>query len=272
MRSVESTLTHPHQLLRLSFRVAAFALAPIVACGGGSSGEVPASATPYTSKSDETVVVGDGKGGAVYATPAGAGCLQIGAECVKPQDKCGAAARADVIVDSAGKVVEIVCYPPASNPPNVEATGTVDLDKENKGVIALDGVDDGLDIAGDVSSKGNNVTVYGQGTKVSVIGGSVAASGNNFSLRGVTVKGNVTIKGNNATLVLCAIDGNLTIEGNNAVVAECVVSGRVTITGNNSKLLSNKVQGPLQVNGTSTTCDANVSFAGAALSCGDTKK
>ena len=243
-----------------------------MACGGGNGETTAIPQTPYTNAPGNTVVIGEGRGGTVFATPGGSACIQLGSECVRPQDKCGAGARADVIVDSKGKVVQIVCYPNVTDPPVVDTTGPVDLDKQNNGVIRVDGANDGVDIAGDVASKGNNVTVYGQGADVSIIGGSVSADGNNFSLRGVTVKGNVTVTANNATLVLCIIEGNLTITGNDAVVAECTVKGNIILKGNNDMLVSNKLQGTLSVDGKNTVCDGNVTLTGTPVTCGDGKK
>jgi len=256
-------------------------LVALVACGS----ETETIGDPFTGASDRTVVVGNGSR-AVYETPDGQTCIDLPSGCVKPQEKCGEGARADVIVDSNGKVVEIVCYPPlAEGTPPTNSEGDVDLAKENKGVVTLDGDNDGVDIAGNVSANGNNVTVYGQGPGVSVIGGNVTAGGNNFSLRGVTVQKNVTVNGNNATLVLCEVHGDVVIEGNNAVMAECTVFGKVTVKGNNATLVGNKIAGGIQMEGKETLCDGNRSFSdtnedravsdaelGAALSCSGGKK
>ncbi len=276
-------MTFRASAVRLSF-VGIFSSLSIAACGGSEANTNGDPGSPYTSDGGKTVVIGDGKNG-VYSTPAGGGCVQVGNECVKPQDKCGADARADVIVDSTGKVIEIVCYPAASAPPTIDSNGDVDLSKQNKGVVAIDGADDGIDVAGNVTSSGNNVVVYGQGPAVSVIGGDVTAGGNNFSLRGVTVKKNVTVTGNNATMVLCVVEGDVTIEGNNAVIAECAIYGRLTIKGQNAILVSNRVAGGITIDGGNATCDANVLFSdananhvidsgelGAAISCSDKKK
>lgn len=258
-------------------------VASVVACGGSDSPS--GNLSPYTSEPDRTVVLGDGKGGTGYVTPGGADCIQLASgECVKPQDKCKDGERADVIVDAQGKVLTVVCYPASNAPTPVDSQGNVDLGKDNKGVVSIDGNDDGVDIAGDVTSSGNNVTVYGQGPAVSVIGGNVDADGNNFALRGVTVKQNVTIVGNNATLVLCAIDGDLHIEGNNTVVAECAVGGSLTIQGNNSVLVGNRVAKTIDVTGSNTVCNGNVAWtdananhlfdpgeAGAAVDCSGKK-
>ena len=258
-----------------------------IACGGSSESNAPP-ADPYTSEPNTTVVVGAGAGaGTVAATPTGDGCITLpSGECVKPQDKCKPGERADVVVDSKGKVVEIVCYPASANPTPIDGQGNVDLGKENKGVVSIDGEDDGVDVAGDVTSSGNNVTVYGQGAAVSVIGGKVAAEGNNFALRGVTVKGNVEISGNNAALVLCVVEGDVIITGNNTVIADCSVLGKIRINGNDSVLVANEVgQGISLADAKNTVCDGNVSWTdsngnkvldagegGAAISCESMKR
>jgi hypothetical protein len=217
----------------------------VAACGGSS--EQAATAPPanqYTSEPGKTVTVGAGP--------------TAGTVTSEPQKECGPNMRADVVVDSSGKVVEVLCYPASSNPTPIEDQGNVDLGKENKGVVAIDGANDGVDV-GSIDSKGNNVVVYGQGPGVSIIGGDVKADGNNFAMRGVTVKKDVTIKGNNAALVLCVIEGNLTIEGNNATVADCSVLGKITINGSNNTLVANEVGNGIEVSETQNlVCDANV--------------
>lgn len=254
----------------------------LFACGGSESAPPPTD-DPYTSAPDRTVVVGPGAGsGTVATTPVGAACIQLpSGECVKPQERCKPGDRADVIIDSAGKVVEIVCYPATVSPTPIDGQGNVELGKNNNDVVAIDGLDDGVDVEGDVSSRGNNVTVYGQGPGVSVIGGNVEATGNNYAMRGVTVKRDVRITGNNAALVLCVIEGDLIIEGNNAVVADCTVLGKIQIRGNNTVLVGNEVGGGIDIGDSqNSVCDANVVWTdtngnklldpgetGAAISC-----
>lgn len=237
-------------------------IAGLIACGGETDSPPPSNGDAFTSDPDKTVVIGAGAGaGTVVQTPTGDGCVTLpSGECVKPQDRCKPGERADIVIDSAGKVVEILCYPASSSPTPIDGSGNVELGKQNKGVVSIDGDVDGVDVAGDVTAQGNNVTVYGKGPGASVIGGSVDASGNNFAMRGVTVQQNVEVSGNNAALVLCVIEGDLLIRGNNAVVADCSVSGRIRIEGNNAKLVANEVGGGIEVAGNNTVCDANVAW------------
>lgn len=252
----------------------------VAACGSDSEPIPPGDNTAYTSDPDKTVVIG----------PQGSGSAQASADCVRlPSGECADAKqcapgeRRDVILDSKGKVVSVVCYPADSTPPTIESQGNVELDKnDNGGVVAIDGANDGVDIAGNVSAAGNNVVVYGEGAAVSVIGGNVDATGNNFSLRGVTVKGNVHVVGNNANLVLCVIEGDVLLEGNNNVIAECSVLGKIEIKGVNNVLVGNEVGGAVSVGeDKNTICDGNVVWndansnklldpgeTGAAITCG----
>jgi hypothetical protein len=257
-------------------------LASAWAFAAGCSGASPGDNSLYTSDPGKTVVVGgDGatmSGGAQPST----GCVTVpGGECVDAKS-CASNERRDVVVDSTGKVVAVVCYPASSTPAVISSQGNVDLSKtQNGGVVAIDGSVNGADVTGNVTAPGNNVTVYGHGSDVSLIGGDVTATGNNFAMRGVGVGGNVEVSGNNATLVLCAVQGNIHIVGNNNVIANCDVLGDIVIEGVNNVLVANHVAGTIQVTAaTNQVCDGNLLWtdvngdkvfetgeAGAVLSC-----
>lgn len=239
-------------------------LLAVAACGGSEGAAVEGDDTPYTSDPNKTVVVGGTTAsGAQAGATAGSGCVTLpDGSCVEAKG-CAEGERRDVIVDSKGKVVEVVCYPASSAPPIIDAQGNVELGKtDNGGVVAIDGADDGVDIAGNVTSSGNNVTVYGEGPAVSVIGGDVTATGNNFAMRGVTVKGDVEIGGgNNAALVLCVVEGNVHIVGNNNVIADCDVLGDIVIEGVNNTLVANHVGGKIVVERSKNgVCDGNTKW------------
>jgi hypothetical protein len=259
----------------------------LAACGGSDEAQVQGDNTPYTSDPNKTVVVGGASGATnAQAGASGSGCVTLpDGRCVEAKG-CAEGERRDVIIDSSGKVVDVVCYPASSDPPVIDSNGNVTLDKnQNNGVVAIDGANDGVDIAGDVTAAGNNVTVYGEGPDVSVIGGNVGATGNNFAMRGVTVKGNVEVSGNNAVLVLCAVEGNIRIVGNNNVIADCDVLGNIVIEGVNNTLVANHVGGTISVSETKNlVCDGNTKWndantnkvfdageAGAALECTNKK-
>lgn len=262
--------------------VASFVGFVVVACGGSDNAPVEGDNTPYTSDPGKSVVVGGAGSGAVAPTPSGGDCVKLASgECVKPQDECGANERADIIVDSQGKLVSIVCYPAASNPTPVDAGGNLELGKGNKEVVSVAG-----QVTGNVTSSGNGVTVYGEGPETSIIGGNVTASGNNFAMRGVTVKGNVEVTGgNNAVLVLCRVEGNVRIVGNNNTIAQCDILGDLIIEGVNNVIVANHVGGTITVSDTKNlVCDGNTAWsdangnkvfdageAGAAISCTNKK-
>jgi hypothetical protein len=241
----------------------------VIGCGGSESSAPPGDDTPYTSDPDKTVVIGaaGGAAGASGASDAqsGSGCVTLpSGECVDAK-ACGAGERRDVVVDSKGKVVAVVCYPADSAPPVVDAQGNVELGKtQNNGVVAVDDKADGVDITGNVTAAGNNVTVYGHGADVSVIGGDVTATGNNFAMRGVTVMGDVSVSGgNNATLVLCKVLGDVHIVGNNNVIADCDILGNVVIEGVNDTLVGNHVGGTITVGEKNEVCDGNTKWTDA---------
>lgn len=266
-------------------------MALVVACGSDDSAPPPGDNTAFTSDPNKTVVLGgpasNGDASAAAGAQATANCVTLPTgECVDAK-ACESGERRDVVVDSAGKVLAVVCYPASATPPVVEATGDVNLDKTaNNGVVAIDGASDGVDVAGDVTAASNNVVVYGEGADVSVIGGSVTSDGNNFALRGVTVKKDVRVTANNATLVLCRIEGNVTLEGNNNVIANCSIAGNVEIHGVNNVLANNQIGGNVAIDDSkNTVCEANVVWndangnfvfdateSGAAIVCEDAKK
>jgi hypothetical protein len=270
--------------MRTTLGIVGFAV--LVGCGGSEATVAPGDNTPYTSDPDKTVVVGAGDVSEGTDAQTGTGCVKLPSGACVEAESCKSGERRDVVVDSAGKVVAVVCYPADATPTVVDAQGDVTLDKnQNGGVVSVDGAADGVDIQGDVAAAGNNVTVYGHGPDVSVIGGSVTATGNNFAMRGVTVQGGVTVDGNNATMVLCAIQGNVHITGNNNVIADCDILGNVVIDGVNNTLVGNHVAGTITLGeAKNQTCDGNVTWTdanankvfdtgegGAALAC-TTKK
>jgi hypothetical protein len=280
--------------MKSSLKIKASVLGSVIAiafacgCGGDDAAAVPpGDNSAYTSDPGKTVVVGGSAAAAPGGAQAGTGCVTLpSGECVEAKS-CAAGERRDVVVDSSGKVVAVVCYPADSTPTVVDGQGNVDLDKnDNGGVVALDGTADGVDIAGNVTAAGNNITVYGHGADVSVIGGNVSATGNNFAMRGVTVQGSVEVTGgNNATLVLCVVHGNIHIVGNNNVIANCDVLGDIVIEGVNNTLVGNHVGGKITIgDAKNQVCDGNLKWtdangnktfetgeAGAPLSCSEAK-
>lgn len=222
--------------------------------GCGDDAEVPPP-TQYSATPNTTVTTGP-------ANAPGNGTVTA-----QTDKSCKSGEHADAIVDSTGKVVRVVCEPIPAAPTPIDGQGNIDIGKDNKGVVTIDNTNDGVDVTGDVKSTGQNVSVFGSGPDLSVIGGNIDASGNNFTARGVTVKGNVTIDGNDATLLLSVVEGDVIIKGNNAVVAGCTVLGKIIIEGNNAVLVGNKVSQGIQPGQQNASCDGNVDAAGAPINC-----
>lgn len=253
-----------------------FTTATLLACSSDDASTPPSA---YGSSPNETAVLGPDTTSAIAGSSS---CVKLASgECADAKT-CAADERRDVILDSSGKVATVVCYPASAAPTQLETKGDVDLGKTaNNGVVAIDGANDGVDVAGNVTAAANNVVVYGEGPAVSIIGGNVDASGNNFAVRGVTIKGDVHVTGNNASLVLCVVEGNVELDGNNNVIADCAVRGSITIRGVNNVLVRNEIGKDLTITDSkNTTCDANVAWndlngndvfdpgeAGGAISC-----
>ena len=241
-------------------------LSSVVVTGCGSGTDTPV--LPYAA--NLTTVIGgaspDKKPKAdryrEVATPDGDDCVDEGNDvCAKPQSACGDEGTADVLVTQVGAPVAVICYP-TSGVAVEEVEG--DLRKVgNNTVFVIDDRDDGPDVTGDVTLDGNNVTLYGHGPDVSVIGGDLHIDKNNARVRGVRVLGDVTIDKNNPSLVDCVIEGDLTINGNNVALALCEVWGKTTITGNNAALVENRLADAPLVTGNNTVCAGDLTFADA---------
>jgi hypothetical protein len=192
-------------------------------------------------------------------TPDGDECVDEDHDaCAKPQLDCGDDGTADMLVDHSGMPLAVLCYPRAGVAVT-EVDGSLKKVGNNT-VFVLDDVNDGADITGDVTLDGNNVTLWGHGPDVSVIGGDLNISKNNARVRGVRVRGNVTIDHNNPSLVDCVIEGDLIIHGNNVAVALCDVWGKTQIDGNNAVLVENRVASAPEVTGNNTVCTQNFAF------------
>jgi hypothetical protein len=232
-----------------------------------------------------TRVIADDRSINEVATPTGDECLDVETGtrtlCIKPQDECGGNA-ADVLLDADGKLLDIVCYPPAAtlSVEELDAHQGMVAQNQNNAVIALDNVSDGADIEGDVSIDANNVVLWGEDPATALISGDVHVDGNNIIVRGVHIQGGVSVVKNNATFVHCVVEGDVVIEGNNTVFVGCDVFGKISVKGNNTHLAGNHVVGGISDGGKNTQCEENVSASdtdadgqiepaelGAPLSC-----
>jgi hypothetical protein len=228
-----------------------------VGCGGG--GGVRAHSVPW--EDDRAQVIDANRDVEQLAPGASDSCLPIEGEdaCVTREEACGADVAADVVLDENGKIASVVCYPRGESlsVEEVEAADGNVAQNQNDSVIVLDGLDDDVDIDGDLAVDANNVVIYGEGPDVSVVSGDVAVDGNNIIVRGVRIQGDVEVLANNAVFLLCVIEGDVVVSGNNAILSSCDIHGKLTITGNNTQLTGNRVGGELADNGKNTVCADN---------------
>ena len=182
------------------------------------------------------------------------------AACNAVRERCGDSAYADVVVDTDGTVLDVLCFRGNATVQELGEDPVATASAGNNTVLAFDDVDDGPDVTGDLVLTGNNAVVYGRGADVSEIGGDLAIDKNNAIVRGVTIRGDVTIDKNNAQLSFTEIFGNVTIAGNNTTLAECTVHGEVQLLGVNTVLVQNRFEGARVLSGKNLTCNGNVGF------------
>jgi hypothetical protein len=248
------------------------AVSCLLALACGDDPPKPA-ALPY-SPNETNVIGGDGffnaptdggasgGGGIAVGTPNGDECINLDDVCVRPQVTCDSdEAAADVLVDKDGTVLYTACYPTSGV--SVESFEGPVGDLPNNAVLVIDDADDGVDVMGDVTIDGNNVTVYGNGPDSSVIGGNLNIAMNNSIVRGVRIQGDAVISKNGGTLIDCVIEGNLTITGENVNVALCEIWGETTITANNAVLVQNVFAKQPTIDAKVKACNDDLLFADA---------
>jgi len=215
----------------------------------------PQTATPY--QPGDITVLGEALGGRPDRID------RCGDECAPVHQKCGDDAAADVILDERGKVADVICYEQDVRVETLNIDRVKSADVGNKTVLVLDGIDDGVDVEGNVVISGNNATVWGEGPDVSVIGGTLKITKNNAVVRGVRIRGDVGVTKNNAQFSRCVIEGDLTVTGNNATFADCVILGDVKIAGVNTVLAQNRFGKSYDIRGKNLTCNENYTFSDA---------
>lgn len=240
------------------------------ACSEGSSSGHPAPSMPY--RLGQALVIGEER--SAELTNVDDSCDSEA--CAAVLERCGDDAYADVVVDAAGNVLDVLCFRGNAEVQELGEAEVTSASAGNNTVLVLDGIDDGADVSGSVTLAGNNAVLYGQGADVSQVG-ALRIEKNNAIVRGVGILGDVTIDKNNAQLSFCEIRGDLTISGNNTTLAECTVHGEVHISGVNTVLVNNRFAVERALSGKNLTCNGNVGFepepgadAGAsAASAGD---
>lgn len=229
----------------------------LFACAESSSRSQGAASTPY--QLGQALVIGEG--GSAEATNVDDGCDSEACDAVR--ERCGDDAYADVVVDSGGHVLDVLCFRGNADVQELGEDAVASASAGNNTVIVLDAVDDGADVTGTVTLTGNNAVLYGRGADVSEVG-ALSIEKNNAIVRGVSILGDVTIEKNNAQLSFCEIHGDLTILGNNTTLAECTVHGTVQIDGVNTVLVNNRFATERALSGKNLTCNGNVAFEAGA--------
>lgn len=229
----------------------------IGACGNDAS----SARTPY--EPGDITIIGQNLGGAEVPLS------ECEDECATVDDECGEDAAADVVVNEQGAVADVICFKPNLDVQHIGEEEAPSAEAGNNTVLVFDGLDDGLDVEGDVTISGNNSVVWGEGPDVSSIGGTLLIEKNNAIVRGVRIHGDVAITKNNAQLSFCVIEGDLTITGNNTTLAECTVYGEVKVMGVNTVLAANRFGTTSSIEGKNLTCNNNFLLGNSEEGAGD---
>jgi hypothetical protein len=200
------------------------------------------------------------------------GCVQLGDQCVdiatvKTQSCASPDAQADIVVID-GKVVKVVCYPPASSGVSIDKVGTTSggttsvPQNKNNSVITFGPETNGKPIDGNVRLDAENVSLIGNGIDKTVLGGNLTLNSNNFHIRGLTVMGNLVLEKNcnGATVAFVKVKGNLTVAANNVTLINTVVFGNLEVAGHGITLINVGVQGNVALESPALLCDSNYTF------------
>ncbi len=223
----------------------------------------PATNLPYAI--DTTVVIHSDGTTEVFATPDGAGCIQLASECVPTQTLCGSdSARVDLVVDSAGNLVEHVCYPITDDGVIIASDANVLANSPGEVVV----IADDAQITGNIDLNGANTVVYGELDKngdgiaddSAVIDGDIRLSGNQTIARGVRIKGDLELFGADTAALFVIVEGNVMVTGSGALLANSVVFGNVNYSGQTFDFIGNAVGGTVMTSAAYTQCRDNVLF------------
>ena len=201
----------------------------------------------------------------VFGAPEGGATMTIDAVCADETcqavlDECGVSAYAEVVLDTQGNVLDVMCYPADVDLREIGAAPFETIGEESGTVFVFDALEDGADVLGDVRVTGDDDVLYGAGAEVSVLAGDLHIDGERTVLRGLTIRGDVTIDKNDAKLSLVQINGDLTINGNGVTLSESVVHGDVLVVGSHAVLARNLLEGVGSLTGTNLACSLNQRF------------
>lgn len=204
----------------------------------------------------QAMVFGAPEGGVL--TPLEPGCDS--AVCVAVRERCGGDAYAEVIVNTPGDVLDVMCYPGDLSVREIEPAPFDTIGEESNTVFVFDARDDGADMLGEVTVSGDDDVLYGAGAEVSILGDGLRIDGERVVVRGMTIRGDVTVDKNDAKLSLVQINGDLTINGNAVTLSESVVHGDVHLVGSGVVLSRNLLQGTTELSSNQLACHLNQRF------------
>ena len=221
---------------------------------GGCSSSHTDPVTPFP-LGEAMVYGGDGGGVPLEVTPS----CQSDA-CIAVLERCGREAYAEVMLDRAGAIADVVCYRGDLRILELETSPIIGLDDEPDSVIVFDAIDDGPDVYGNATLDADNVVLYGAGAAVSMVGGTLGIEGSSAAVRGLKIAGDVTIDRNGAKLSLVESEGELCINADDVTVTASVVRGRVHVSGSRAVLVRNLIGDGRELLGTTLKCNLNQQF------------
>jgi hypothetical protein len=180
--------------------------------------------------------------------------------CLAVRERCGPDAFAEVIVDTSGAVLDVMCYPGHLSVREIQPDPFDRIGEESDTVFVFDAQDDGADMLGEVVVSGDDDVLYGAGAELSVLGDGLRIDGERVVVRGMTIRGDVTVDKNDAKLSLVQINGDLTINGNGVTLSESIVHGDLHLVGSGAVLSRNLLEGAASLSATNLACHQNQRF------------
>lgn len=201
----------------------------------------------------------------VYGGGSGPVSVEVSSSCLSDvcnaaRSRCGSGAYAEIMLDRAGAIADVVCYSVEQRVVELGTSPRIGLDDQAGTMIVFDSVDDGPDLYGDITIGEGDVVLFGTGARVSVIGGALVIEGGGVLVRGIRVTGDVRVQGDGAKLSLVEIGGELFIDADDVTVTESLVRGRVHVSGSRALLVRNLLGDGTALSGAGLTCNLNQYF------------
>lgn len=201
----------------------------------------------------------------VYGAAPGGVALDVAAGCQSDVcsavlSLCGVQAYAEVMLDRAGAIADIVCYRDDLRVVELGTSPVIGLDEEPNTIFIFDGIDDGPDLYGTTTLSRDDVWLFGNGARVSVLSGGLVIGGENATVRGIRIAGDVIVERDGANLSLVEVLGDLVINADDVTVAESLIRGRVQVNGSRALLVRNLLGDGSDLSGEDLRCNLNQYF------------